>query len=401
MELDVVGDLKKSLFEEYDDYFYFLNLSKEIRQVFIDVDRHKFVDKFRVSSRGSWIKLTPKNYHEYLPIIYRDEYLIIQSTPTDDVISSLSQPTLVLYMLALANIEKGYDVLEIGTASGWNAAMLSKLVGENGTVTTIEIDKKLSASAEKRLKEMGFNNIDVQYGDGGRGVSQKTFDVVMYTVGTYDIPDEIYKQVKTGGLLILVLKNHGGGDTLVKFRRYEDGFTSESAIPCGFVQIQGEMQAKEMQPRIIKKDKHLAEIWNHSKTSKNFWFGGMNERQFHWRTLPFRAYLSIVEPYYCVITDSNESVEPGNSKIGFGIYNPDEFSIAIFHHEMLVCSGKAWAEVRIMERLEEWVRNGMPTLASFKIKAMRKTKTRLPDNGEYLLRRDESDFFFSPCTQDS
>jgi len=391
-----VDQMKKAILEEYRNYFSWQPLEKAIEVAFLDVNRHDFVDKFRVSHEGEWMCLNADNLSSFLPIIYRDEYLIIKSTDSDDVISSISQPTLVLYMLSLSEVKRGDRVLEIGTASGWNAALLSTLVGPSGVIKTIEIDTELSVLAERRLQNLGYHNIEVLSCDGGRGTPGRKYDVVMYTVGSYDIPEAIYDQVKIGGVLVMVLKSHGGGDTLIKFRRVKNGFSSESAIPCGFVQIQGEMRTNELQPRIIVSDSDLSELWNGNREDEKFWFGGMNEEQFYWRSLPFRAYLSIVEPYYCVLTENPYGSEPGSSDVSFGIYNADEYSISVLHQERLISCGGNWAKDRIKARVHEWVDLGMPTLAAFRVEARTKRTTRRPEPNEYWVRRDETDFFFQP-----
>lgn len=137
-------------------------LSKAIATAFFATPRHHFVDKFLDHNAAKEIielAITEKNLPKYLPKIYGNHPLGLAIDEKGVVISSISQPSAVLSMLQKLDIQKGQRVLEIGTASGWNAALLSKLVGEKGAVNSIEIISDLVQRAKKKMAKYQLSNV--------------------------------------------------------------------------------------------------------------------------------------------------------------------------------------------------------------------------------------------------
>ena len=116
---------------------------------------------------------------------------------------TISQPYIVALMTQLLNIKPGEKVLEIGTGSGYQAAVLAELTD---SVFTIEIKEKLAVSAEKRLKNLGYHNIKAKYGDGYYGWEEYApFDAIIITAAANHIPPLLVKQLKEGGIFLLPL----------------------------------------------------------------------------------------------------------------------------------------------------------------------------------------------------
>lgn len=116
---------------------------------------------------------------------------------------TISQPYIVAMMTQLLNIKRGEKVLEIGTGSGYQAAILAELTD---SVFTIEIKEKLAKTAEKKLKESGYSNVKVKYGDGYFGWEEYApFDAVIITAAANHISPYLVKQLKDGGRLLLPL----------------------------------------------------------------------------------------------------------------------------------------------------------------------------------------------------
>ncbi|MPW27801.1 hypothetical protein F9L16_02175 [Agarivorans sp. B2Z047] len=396
MNKNIVSNLKLEILKNYNEIFHWKPLPIEVKEAFELVDRHNFVSMYKDTVDDSETLVTESNISEHLTKIYRDQYLIIKTDrETNEVLSSLSQPSLVLYMLAIGDIRLGDSILEIGTASGWNAALLSNLVGASGRVVSTEIDGELGVEAKSRLKLLGYDNVRVKVGDGARGAPGEKFDVIFYTVGIYDIPSDIYDQLKEKGILVLILKNKGGGDTLIKLRKSGEKLVSEESIPCGFVEIQGHFRTQEMQPKILCQDLTLKKLWSSKTNEQKFWFGGSDKSDFYWRSMPFKAYLSIVNPYYFAAYEKEEDYKSADSGGYFGIYNRDEFSLAVFTGKKLIGCGSDWAFETIKKLLNDWVDIGMPTISSFHLEVCKKTSKRKIGCGEYLITRDESKFFFN------
>lgn len=121
--------------------------------------------------------------------------------------SSISQPTLVAEMIDLLDLKGNERVLEIGTASGYSAAILSLCCKE---VDTIEIDPSLSKSARERLSSLGFKNIEVYTGDGSLGLADKApFDAIVVTAAVSEIPKTLVEPMKEGGRIVVPVQIKG------------------------------------------------------------------------------------------------------------------------------------------------------------------------------------------------
>lgn len=115
--------------------------------------------------------------------------------------ATISQPYTVAFMLQALELKKGDKVLEIGTASGWNAALISTIVGSKGKVFTTEIIPELVKKAKEKLKN--FKNIKVVLTDGSRGLNEHSpFDKIIITAACPDVPKELISQLKQNGILI-------------------------------------------------------------------------------------------------------------------------------------------------------------------------------------------------------
>lgn len=132
---------------------------------------------------------------DLLPYAYDDYPLPIGYDQT------ISQPYIVAYMTELLQVDTNHVVLEIGTGSGYQAAVLAHLVRH---VYTIEIVPELGQRAAKLLKELAYDNITVRIGDGYRGWPEVApFDRIIVTAAPEEIPPELLKQLKPGGRMIL------------------------------------------------------------------------------------------------------------------------------------------------------------------------------------------------------
>jgi protein-L-isoaspartate(D-aspartate) O-methyltransferase len=123
-------------------------------------------------------------------------------------------------MLDVLNIQSGPHVYEIGTGSGWNAALMAYLVGPTGHVYTMEILPDWVTSSQQDLQGVGVESVTVLARDCSAGYGPGApFDRIIFTAGSYDVPLAIHQQLKEGGLLLAVLKIPGGGDDLVLLRK--------------------------------------------------------------------------------------------------------------------------------------------------------------------------------------
>jgi protein-L-isoaspartate(D-aspartate) O-methyltransferase len=158
---------------------------------------------------------------------YRDSALPIACGQT------ISQPFVVAYMTEQLQLQKTHRVLEIGTGSGYQAAILSRLCKQ---VLTIERYRTLADGARQRLEKLGYYNVEVLLGDGfdvppGAG----DFDRIIVTAAMEQVPDKLAERLEQGGILIAPVGPHQGTQTLVRMVRTEAGFDRKELVDVRFV----------------------------------------------------------------------------------------------------------------------------------------------------------------------
>jgi protein-L-isoaspartate(D-aspartate) O-methyltransferase len=156
---------------------------------------------------------------------------------------TISQPYIVALMTQLAGIKQGEKVLEIGTGSGYQAAVLAEMTG---TVYTIEIRPALAQQAQNRLKALGYEKVQVRQGDGYYGWPKEApFDVIMITAAVNHIPPPLIQQLNKGGRLILPLGNTTFFQTLTLVTKGPDEkLDVQHLTTVAFVPMVGEAQKR-------------------------------------------------------------------------------------------------------------------------------------------------------------
>ncbi len=187
--------------------------SPRILNAFLDVPRHHFVPEKQV------------NY------AYQDRPLPIGIGQT------ISQPYIVAYMTHLLQLMGDERVLEIGTGSGYQAAILGFLAGE---IYTIERHPSLEKSAARLIKELGYKNIQIHQGDGTHGLPEfAPYQAIMVTAAAPLVPDPLLDQLGDGGRLVMPVGGRGG-QVLRLYKRQGEKFVREDLTPVAFVPLIGE-----------------------------------------------------------------------------------------------------------------------------------------------------------------
>jgi len=147
---------------------------------------------------------------------------------------TISQPYIVAFMTEMLDIRKDHVVLEIGTGSGYQAAVLSPLAKE---IYSIEIVPQLASSATETLKRLGYKNVIVREGDGYKGWPEKApFDRIILTAAPPELPKTLTDQLKPGGKLLAPIGNRFSAQELQLVEKAADGrITSRSVLPVQFV----------------------------------------------------------------------------------------------------------------------------------------------------------------------
>jgi protein-L-isoaspartate(D-aspartate) O-methyltransferase len=146
---------------------------------------------------------------------------------------TISQPYIVAYMTEVIDPKPGQKVLEIGTGSGYQAAVLAEIVD---SVYTIEIITELYNSSEKRLKELGYKNVICKNADGYYGWKQATpFDAIVVTAAAEHIPPPLIEQLKDGGKMIIPVGSPFLNQTLILVEKNGKEIITTSLLPVRFV----------------------------------------------------------------------------------------------------------------------------------------------------------------------
>ena len=187
----------------------------EVLQAMMEVPRHEFV---------------PASLRSYA---YADGPLPIGHGQT------ISQPFIVAFMTQALELTKQQSVLEVGTGSGYQAAILGKLAKE---VYSIEIVPPLAESAKGVLSRLGFENVHVRLGDGYLGWPERApFDAIIVTCAPDHVPDPLISQLKEGGRLVIPVGEAGGIQQLVLLRKRNGQVSKEKMLDVRFVPMTGEM----------------------------------------------------------------------------------------------------------------------------------------------------------------
>jgi protein-L-isoaspartate(D-aspartate) O-methyltransferase len=190
------------------------------------VSNKPVLDTMRKVPRHKFVPLRERRY------AYADQPLPIGHGQT------ISQPYIVAFMTELLDPKPEHTVLEVGTGSGYQAAVLAELVSK---VYTIEIIEALGKPAKERLEKLGYENIDVKVADGYHGWEEHApFDSIIVTCAASHVPPPLIKQLKTGGKMCIPVGTVFGPQQLLIVTKQEDGSVrGRSVLPVRFVPLVG------------------------------------------------------------------------------------------------------------------------------------------------------------------
>ena len=199
--------------------------TERVAAAFRTVPRHRFVPGMPVNQA------------------YADHAVAIK-TLDDEVVSSISQPGMIAQMLELLAPSQGDDLLEVGTGSGYNAALLAELVGRTGSVTSLELDAELAESAREILSELGYDNVTVVAADASSyPFAPERYDGITVTARSDDIAAPWWEALRDGGRIVIPLRLESAGEYAIGFERHGKALRSFGAYPCAFIAMRGEAGA--------------------------------------------------------------------------------------------------------------------------------------------------------------
>ena len=384
--------------------------------------RDNIIQSSRVESA---FRIIPR--HLFLPDLAIEKAYEDTAIPTKmengRAISSSSQPTMMAIMLEQLDLQAGHHVLEIGAGTGFNAALMAQIVGETGQVTTLDIDEDIVLAARDHLQAAGVNGVEVVCADGALGWAHNApYDRIILTVGGWDISPAWLDQLVENGRILLPLSLNGP-QLSVAFDKENGRLISQSVAPCGFMRLRGPFAEPAYERTLGPVPKITIEAisplpdqpdtlyqWLLQPRQQQVTQISLTRRQL-WRDLS--GWLALHQAHCCRITASGQATESGivpplfhseditkwQSSIGLW----DNSSLAFLHRQptddptrmaLVVCGfgPKATAAERLLAEIENWDRNGRPSINTLTISAYPLSQPYQPTPNEFIIRKQWQQF---------
>ncbi len=200
---------------------------------------------FRAIPRAAFLPNLPPEQ------VYKDEAVPVKVDEDGTVLSSSSQPSMMAIMLRQLDLQRGQSILEIGTGTGYNAALMQHIVGETGRVTSIEIDSTVAEGARANLQRVTMGAVLVVESDGALGyVPRANYDRIIATAGIWDVPNAWVRQLRPKGRLVAPIWLDGTEVSAAFTLRSDGSLYSDDNRMCAFLRLRGQASGPEVVTRV-------------------------------------------------------------------------------------------------------------------------------------------------------
>lgn len=337
------------------------------RKAFDLVKRHYFVPQLFTFENGKWVenKIDYENPDfKILKQIYVDKPLAFL-VKDDQVVSTTSQPTVMAMMIEAAELEPGMKIMEIGTGSGYNAAILSEIVGGQENVISVEIDRQVFNLAKENLERANYKKVSLINKDGGfSDPTRGPYDSIMVTCACTDLSRRWIDQLKLRGTLVLPLATRGL-EALTKFEKIQDKkLRGTPSTYVRFLNLQGFSSNINHYQKTSKRHENIQKMIMNTKF--DYEMTEMFSQNFHKRKIyDFIFYLSIVEKDTISYFDDS----PRDLGDGFGIWSkdPENKGVFLIFNGKVIHSGSTNLKEKIKEYVDRFHELGEPSLKDYTI----------------------------------
>lgn len=319
--------------------------------------------------------------HRFLPdapldTAYADLSVPVRYDGRGTATLSETMPSMVARLLAQSSLREGHNVLQIGTGTGYVAALMQHIVGPHGNVTTLEIERDIAEVARTTLTELGYASVNVVHVDGAAGYAPRAaYDRIVANVGVWDIPPAWKRQLKPQGRITAPIWLDGVQLTTT-FTLDEGVLLSESATPSAFVYIRGMAAMPAVQRRVgsapltlisdavdrldsamlhtlLSQDADDSNRLSMTMTPADFWYG----------LVPFMAVNEPEKDVFALYTIDLGGKAYGMEGEGFAIFTPASACfVPYFGGGATHCFAGADAFLELDAKLHDWQAAGRPGL---------------------------------------
>lgn len=350
-------------------------LPAKLRAAVTATPRHRFVHRFRVDDGPLCDQDAEPDRH--LPVIYSDTVMRHVDAAGRSLPSSNSQPSYILFLLHLLSLEPGQTVLEIGSGSGWLAAIMARLVGPAGRVVGIELIGDLAAQSRKDLAAERIENVEIITGDGTHGHPKAApYDRAIITAATWDLPAVLFDQVREGGLILVPIELRSpDGCAVTLLRRQGAAFVAERTVSGWFVPLQGSGQDR---PELAVPDLDAEPVEGRAALP----LGLLRQNGPAPSAAQFRAFLGRTEPGFVA---SMPSERDGMREVPpFGLRIGDSW--ALWQSGEMLSRGSEAASA-LAGAYARWAELGLPGLAAFRLEIHPADTAPAPSDRCWIERR--------------
>jgi protein-L-isoaspartate(D-aspartate) O-methyltransferase len=356
------------------------DLPNRLELALLRAPRHEFVHRYKLRAGSEICFFDPQNpASDRLAEIYENRFLIHLDGDGAELPSTNSEPAYILRLIELLDVRAGDRVLEVGSGSGWLAAIMGVLAGPGGSVVGIEVIESLAAESRVDIARLGIQNVTIISGDGARGsAATAPYDKVIYTAGVAGFPIALVGQMASKGTLIVPLRTAVGGCDVAVMRKIDDHLESLALLPGWFVpmveatkpgtSIASPLPASQWWPSVKEK-----------KTREAPW-PALSGRKYRESSADFLSFLSKVEPDLRILELPEQLRQPHSGRLAFGLVRPN--SIALCANSQVSGYGEPDAYEALHRRLDEWFGLGQPTAPKFSLSVRRRNAAyRAPTKG--------------------
>lgn len=355
-----------------------------LRDAFLEVPRHVFLP------------------HVPIEKAYEDTSIPLKTNTSGMLVSSASQPTMMAIMLDQLRMKAGDNVLEVGTASGYNAAIMQYLVGDSGHVATVEIDKELADQAERNLIRANMGQVKVVHSDGASGYAPRAaYDHIIATVGVWDIPPLWAKQLKDDGRIVAPIWIDGVQMSACFTKQPDGTLLSVDNRGCAFVYMQGADAMPDMRRQVASSAltiisdavSQIDTVRLHNVLGEDEGICNLDSRlspREYWDGFQLYLMLNIPPKTHFVLYAVQEDRQAyGLEKRGVALIMPTAAAFVPYHQiGVCYCFGGSDAFMHVQETLDAWDVAGRPNAHRLRLRLIPKTlATPVIEQGKLYERR--------------